>query len=100
EINARPVIAAVAAVILVAYSVNSTVGLAFTRGESGSEPLAQDTLSAETRALIDQVMRLSRDTSVENPTPQDPTGQYGLSIHIAPEYEWPFTWYFRDFPMY
>src|SRR5699024_1522169 len=52
----------------------------------------------ETRDFLNQVMRLSRDLSVTNETPQDPTGHYGLSIHIASEYEWPFAWYFRDFP--
>ncbi len=96
--NARAIIASVAAVILVVYSVNTTIGLAYTRGESGTEPLAHDTPTEETRDFLNQVMRLSRDLSVTNETPQDPTGHYGLSIHIASEYEWPFAWYFRDFP--
>ncbi len=96
----RPVLASIAAVILVAYSINGTVGLAFTRGESGAEPLAHDTPSTETRSFLDQVTRLSRDLSVGNETPQDPTGHYGLTIRVAPDYEWPFTWYFRNYPLF
>lgn len=96
----RAGLASLAAIILVAYSVNATVGLAFNRGESGSEPLAWDTPSAETRDFLDQVTRLSRDLSVGNETPQDPTGHFGLTIKVAPEYEWPFTWYFRDYPLF
>lgn len=100
SVKVRPVLAAVATIVLVAYSVNATVGLAFTRGESGSEPLSHDTPSAETRALLNQVTRLSRDLSVGNESPQDPTGHFGLTIQVAPDYEWPFTWYFRDYPLF
>lgn len=89
--------ASLIAAILVVYSVNAMVGLAFTRGESGKEPLAHDTPSAATREFIDQVMRLSRDISVYNYNPSDPTGHFGLTIQVTPQYEWPFTWYFREF---
>lgn len=86
-----------AAIVLVAYSLNAMIGLAYTRGESGSEPLAQDIPTQEARGFINRVMRLSRDLSVTEPSPIDPTGQYGLTIRVTPEYEWPFTWYFRQF---
>ena len=43
-------------------------------------------------------MRLSRDLSVDQMTHRDPTGRFGLVIQTTPEYEWPFAWYFRDFP--
>ena len=85
------------AMVLVVYSLNAMIGLAFTRGESGSEPLAHDTPATEATQFIDRVMRLSRDISVTQPSPIDPTGQYGLVIHVTPEFEWPFTWYFRQF---
>jgi uncharacterized protein (TIGR03663 family) len=88
---------ALAAVVLVAYSLNAMIGLAYVRGESGSEPLAQDIPTEEARDFIDRVMRLSRDLSVTEPSPIDPTGQYGLTIRVTPEHEWPFTWYFRQF---
>lgn len=100
NLNARSIAAGAVSLILVAYSVNAMVGLSFTRGESGSEPLAHDTPSAETRGFLDQVMRLSRDISVDQASPLDPTGRFGLTIQATPEYEWPFTWYFRDFPLY
>lgn len=96
-ISIRSGVVALAAILLVAYSLNTMIGLAYTRGESGSEPLAEDIPAQEARGFIDRVMRLSRDLSVTEPSPIDPTGQYGLSIRVTPEYEWPFTWYFRQF---
>lgn len=93
----RLVAAAAVTLLLVAYSVNAMVGLSFTRGESGSEPLAHDVPTAETRVFLDQAMRLSRDLSVNQMTHLDPTGRFGLVIQVTPEYEWPFAWYFREF---
>ncbi len=93
----RNLAASIVTIILVAYSLNTMIGLNFTRGESGSEPLTHDTPSADAAEFIDRVMRLSRDISVTQPSPIDPTGQYGLVINVTPEYEWPFTWYFRQF---
>lgn len=98
RVNARLVTATLVSALLLVYSVNAMVGLAFTRGESGSEPLALNTPSVQTRSFLEQVMRLSRDISVTQTSPIDPTGYYGLRIQVTPEYEWPFTWYFRDFP--
>lgn len=98
--SARALLSGAAALVLVVYSVNAMVGVAFTRGESGNEPLAHDTPSTQTRDFLDQVMRLSRDISVDQPSLLDPTGYYGLTIQATPEYEWPFTWYFREFPLY
>lgn len=98
--NTKTLAAMLAGTLLIVYSVNAMIGLSFTRGESGVEPLAHDTPSAETRSFLDQVMRLSRDISVTQPNPMDPTGRFGLTIQASPEYEWPFTWYFRDFPLF
>lgn len=96
-LNLRTIAAALAGLILVVYSTNAMIGLAFTRGETGSEPLAHDIPTAETRGFLDQVMRLSRDLSVNRMTHLDPTGRFGLTVQVTPEYEWPFTWYFREF---
>lgn len=98
--SARRVTATLLSAVLIVYSLNAMVGLAFTRGESGVEPLAHDTPSAETRDFLDQIMRLSRDISVNQSSNMDPTGRFGLTIQATPEYEWPFTWYFRDFPLF
>ena len=87
----------VATVVLVAYSLNGAIGLSFTRGQSGTEPLAWDTPAESANDFIDQVMRVSRDISVTEATIVDPTGRYGLNIKVTPELEWPFTWYFREF---
>lgn len=98
KMNHRVVTATLVTALLVVYSGSAMVGLSFTRGETGVEPLAHDTPSADTRSFLDQVMRLSRDISVEDYSYADPTGQFGLTIQVTPQYEWPFTWYFRDFP--
>lgn len=90
----------VVSVILIVYGLNTTIGLAFTRGESGSEPLAWDTPAASAGEFIDQVMRLSHDLSITEANSVDATGRYGLNIKVTPEYEWPFTWYFRDFAQF
>ena len=95
--NIRTLVTVVAAIVLVVYSLNAMIGLAFTRGESGAEPLAKDVPAVEASDFIDRIMRLSRDISVTQPDRIDPTGQYGLVIKVTPEYEWPFTWYFRQF---
>ncbi|MCO5214924.1 MAG: TIGR03663 family protein [Thermomicrobiales bacterium] len=91
------IIGYVVGALLVAYSMNAAIGLAFTRGESGTEPLARDIPAPEANAFIDQTMRLSHDMSVTRASSVDPTGYYGLAIAVTPDYEWPFTWYFRDF---
>ncbi|MCA9832652.1 MAG: hypothetical protein KC435_01775 [Thermomicrobiales bacterium] len=92
-----PIMGYVALIAALTYGLNSAIGLAFTRGESGNEPLAWDTPAESAGEFIDQVMRLSHDLSITEANSVDPTGRYGLNIKVTPEYEWPFTWYFRDF---
>ena len=100
ESGMRPGAAAmlVVAILLGLFTFRTTTQLAYERGDEGSELLAQQVPTQGVRALVDRVERLSRDLSVERLSTIDNTGSYGLSIAISPEVEWPFAWYFRDFP--
>jgi len=84
--------------VLGAFGVRSASMLAFDRSDKGTELLAQDTSTEGVVAFVDQVMRLSRDLTVGDPTLADPTARYGLTIRIDPEVAHPYRWYFRDFP--
>lgn len=87
----------VIAALLLLYTINSTTALAYHRADSGLEPAAQGTSTTGLRAFVNQTKRLSRDLTVRDVSNIDNTGSYGLSIAIAPEVEWPYLWYFRDF---
>lgn len=86
------------ATALALFGMITTAGLAFQRADDGTELLARHIPSGEAEALIQRVHQVSRDLSVENRTNVDPTGRFGLQIGISPDVEWPFAWYFRDFP--
>ena len=88
----------VLAILLVAFAFRSTTALAFTRAADGTELLARNVPTEGVRSLVAQVNRVSRDLSLENRSNVDNTGSYGLSIAVSPDVEWPFIWYFRDFP--
>lgn len=80
------------------FSVLTTSGLVFHRAAEGTEMLARQVPTLEAEALIDRIDQVSRDLSVENRSNIDPTGSYGLTIGISPDVQWPFAWYFRDYP--
>lgn len=86
------------ATALVLFGIISTAGLSFQRAGDGTELLARHVPAENAEALIDRVYQVSRDLSVENRSNVDPTGRFGLRIGVSPEIEWPFAWYFRDFP--
>ena len=91
--------AAVVLVILLGiYGVRNASMLAFERADEGSELLAQQATTDGVMAFVDQTVRLSRDLSVGESSLEDPTGRFGLSIAISPELEFPYRWYFREFP--
>jgi len=93
-----PSILLVVALVLALFAFRSTTQLAYNRADDGSELLAQEVPTQGVRSFVDRVRRLSRDLSVERLSNIDNTGSYGLSIAVSPEVEWPFAWYFRDFP--
>lgn len=88
----------VLAIILGLYTVRSTTELAYVRADSGRELLAQRVPTDGVRAFVDQTLRLSRDLSLTDVSNIDNTGSYGISIALDPALEWPYAWYFRDFP--
>ena len=96
----QPVLMAffVAIVLLGAFGYRSANLLAFERGNTGLEILAQQTSTEGTLASVQHFLHLSRDVGVDAGTPQDPTGSYSLSIEVERDLAWPYVWYFRDFP--
>ncbi|HEV2073239.1 MAG TPA: 6-bladed beta-propeller [Thermomicrobiales bacterium] len=88
----------VLALVLALFTIRSATALAFYRADDGTELLAPNVPTQGIRAFVDQVYRLSRDLSVENLSNVDNTGSLGLQLAIGPDVEWPFLWYFRDFP--
>lgn len=88
----------VLAILLGFFTIRTTTELAYYRADSGNELLARNIPTPGMRQFVAQVDRLSRDLSVENLNNVDNTGTRGLSIAISPDVEWPFLWYFRDYP--
>lgn len=88
----------VLATLLGVYTVRSTTELAYIRADSGRELVAQRVPTDGVRAFVDQTLRLSRDLSLTEVSSIDNTGSYGMSIAVDPALEWPYVWYFRDFP--
>lgn len=88
----------VVAVLLGAVTIRSATQLAWERADTGTELLAPRVPTEGVRALVDQTLRLSRDLSLDEVSNEDNTGSFGVSIALDPAVEWPFAWYFRDFP--
>lgn len=87
----------VVAFLLGLYTIGSSTALSFNRAGTGLEPAAPGTSTTGLRAFVNQTKRLSRDLSVTDTSNIDNTGSFGLKIAVAPELEWPYAWYFRDF---
>jgi uncharacterized protein (TIGR03663 family) len=88
----------VLALFLGGYTLRSTVELSYFNAASGSELLAQQTSTGSVSQLVDRLRNLSRDVTVTERTVKDPTGGHGLSVAIDRRVQWPYRWYFRDFP--
>jgi sugar lactone lactonase YvrE len=84
--------------LLGVYGARSASMLAWERSDEGTELLAQQTTTDGVTAFVDQTTRLSRDLTVSDSSLTDPTGRFGISIAISPDVEFPYRWYFRDFP--
>ena len=96
----QPVLVAlfVVSLLLGAFGYRSSNLLAFERSNTGAELLAQQTSTEGTLPTIKHFLNLSRDVGVDAGAPQDPTGNYSLSIQVERDLAWPYVWYFRDFP--
>jgi hypothetical protein len=88
----------VLALLLAMFTLRSATALAYYRADDGTELLARNVPTQGVEAFVSQVSRLSRDLSVESLSNIDNTGTFSVNIAISPDVEWPFAWYFRDYP--
>jgi len=88
----------VLALLLGSFALRSATLLAFYRGDAGTELLAERTATLGTLPSIERFLRLARDAGVADGSTRDPTGSHGLSIAVEREVQWPYVWYFREFP--
>jgi sugar lactone lactonase YvrE/4-amino-4-deoxy-L-arabinose transferase-like glycosyltransferase len=88
----------VAALLLGAFGLRSANLLAFSRADLGTELLAQRTAALGTLPSIERFLRLARDVGVNDGSARDPTGSHSLSIALERDVQWPYVWYFREFP--
>jgi uncharacterized protein (TIGR03663 family) len=89
---------AVLAFFLGGYTIRSTFMLNYFNAGQGIELLAQRTSTPAVNALVTRLLKLSRDVTVTDGSPRDPTGGHGLTIAIDRRVQWPLRWYVRDFP--
>jgi streptogramin lyase/4-amino-4-deoxy-L-arabinose transferase-like glycosyltransferase len=96
----QPVLIAllVAALLLGAFGLRSANLLAFSRADLGTELLAQRTATLGSLPSIEGFLRLARDVGVNDGSARDPTGSHSLSIALERDVQWPYVWYFREFP--
>ena len=92
------VVLVAALLFLGGYGVRNATQLVLGRAATGEELIAQQTSTAAVRPALDRLNRLSRDVSVENGSVRDVTGSFGLTVAAERDVEWPFRWYFRDYP--
>lgn len=90
----------VIAVLLAGFTFRSAVMLSLFRGDTGTELLAQRTASGAILPTVQRLERLSRDATVVDGSARDATGGHGLVIAADEAVQWPFRWYFRDFPSF
>lgn len=96
----QPALLALLAVglLLGAYTLRSSVLLNFYTADDGTELLGERTATAAVRPTVERLRRLSRDVTVDQGSVRDPTGGHALTIAADRSVQWPFRWYFRDFP--
>lgn len=90
----------VVATLLAGFTLRSAIMLSLYRAETGIELLAQQTASGAVLPTVQRLERLSRDVTVTDASARDATGGHGLTIAAEQSVQWPFRWYFRDFPNY
>ncbi|MDQ3694754.1 MAG: 6-bladed beta-propeller [Chloroflexota bacterium] len=88
----------VAAALLGGFTLRSAVMLTLFRGDTGTELLAQRTSSGAVLPTVQRLDRLARDATVTDASARDATGGHGLVIAAEEPVQWPFRWYFRDYP--
>jgi uncharacterized protein (TIGR03663 family) len=86
------------AAVLSLLMIRTTVELSYYRIDAGTEMLAQDMASTNLRQIAGRIANLSRDVNGTERTPANPPGGKEMSIALDRTVQWPFRWYFRDFP--
>ncbi|MDQ2682513.1 MAG: NHL repeat-containing protein, partial [Chloroflexota bacterium] len=84
--------------VLSVVALRSTVELSFYRQSLGTELLAQDTATTNLREQARRIANLSRDINGTDRSPSNPAGGKEMTIRLDRTVQWPFRWYFRDFP--
>jgi uncharacterized protein (TIGR03663 family) len=85
-------------VFLAGYTLRTTIQLSFFNADGSTEMLAQQTSTPAIKQIVRRVTNLSRDFTLTDGSARDPEGGHGLTIAIDQDVQWPFRWYFRDFP--
>lgn len=101
SIGWRPVRAAAllgVAIVISLFSLRSTTELSFYRQAEGNELLAQQNSTRDLRQITERIANLSRDVNGTARSPANPAGGLELSIRLDRSVQWPFRWYFRDYP--
>jgi len=86
------------AIVLSLLMLRTTVELSFYRIDTGEELLAQEMAAADLRDIAARTANLSRDVNGTERTPSNPPGGKEMSIAVDRTVQWPFRWYFREFP--
>jgi uncharacterized protein (TIGR03663 family) len=86
------------AIVLSLLMIRTTVELSFYRIDTGVELLAQEMAAADLRDIAARIANLSRDVNGTERSPSNPPGGKEMSIALDRTVQWPFRWYFRDFP--
>jgi DNA-binding beta-propeller fold protein YncE len=90
--------ALVVALLLGGFGLRSAILLSFARADLGTELLAQHKATLGTLLDIESLFRLARDVGVGEGSARDPTGSHSLRIALERDVQWPYVWYFREFP--
>jgi DNA-binding beta-propeller fold protein YncE len=97
-ISIGAVILLAGSVVLGAYTLRTTVMLSFFNADTSIELLAQRTSTPAVHELVKRVTNLSRDATLTQGSAADPEGGHSLSIAIDRSVQYPYRWYFREFP--
>jgi uncharacterized protein (TIGR03663 family) len=96
NVGATALLAAV--ILLGAFTFRSSIMLSFFNADQSVELLAQRTSTPAVQQIVHRVTNLSRDTTLLDGSARDPEGGHGLTIAIDRRVQWPYRWYFREFP--
>ena len=86
------------AVILGGFTIRTSVMLSYFNSDEAVELLAQETSTPAVHQIVKRVTNLGRDTTLDDGSARDPEGGHALTIAIDRTIQWPYRWYFRDFP--